>query len=119
MVSIVILTIGLVALGALSISTSHGNQQSSALSFMVNRTQSHIESIKAAPTSTVASFHDTSVVVTDEALAAGVYLENGTISVDVDTSTPTLLVVTVTASWSVGTEPGSLTYLTEIYDPGA
>ena len=48
---------------------------------------------------------------------AGVWLENGSLTIDVDSTLSTLLVVTVTGSWNVGTEPGALTLRTEIYNP--
>ena len=119
MVSVVILMFGLVALGAVSLSTSHGNQQSAAASFMIDRAQTLIENIKGtAPSAIVATFDQTSLDVTASAADVGVWLENATLLVDVDPTVPTLLGVTVTCTWSVGTEPGTLTIRTEIYDPG-
>ena len=119
-VSIVILAGGLVALSAVLVSTSHGNQQSSAMSFMIDRAQTLVESIKqTAPGAVAATFDNTILDVTTEASDSGVWLENGLLTVGVDDTTPTLLVVTVTGTWTVGTQSGGLIIRTEIYNPGA
>ena len=50
---------------------------------------------------------------------AGFWLEDGVLTVDVEDTNPTLLVVTVTGTWTVGTQSGGLIIRTEIYNPGA
>ena len=86
---------------------------------MIDRAQTLIENIKGtAPSAIVATYDGASLDVTSAAADLGVWIENATLVVDVDSTIPTLLGVTVTCTWSVGTEPGALTISTETYNPG-
>ncbi len=119
MVSLVILAGGIAALSSVSMFTSLGNQQASACTYMVDRAQALMETIKGtAPAAVAVAFDGTLIPLTDEANDDGVWFEDGTILIDVDSTDPKLLVVTVTCTWTIGNNSELFRLRSEIYNPG-
>lgn len=110
-----VLIIGLVSMAGVMVSVSHQRDQAQERRMVLASMQDLLEDIKGtAPDAVAGGFHQQSFEVT------GLYWcsSNGTsISVNVNSTNPNLLVVTLTTQWGAGSQSGPLNAYMEIHNP--
>ncbi len=116
MISVGVLLVAVLTLAAIIVPLSRQREQVEALRTVMSAARSELEEIKGVDPAFVEATYDGktfNVPGIDGANSGG-----STLEVTVDSTTPALLAVTVTAAWNVHGHIETFELTTEIYNPG-
>lgn len=114
MAALTITVLGLVAVAAVLLSTSHQQDQEGARILALMRAEALMEEVKGSNPATLAATYDGMFVPVQGVIGSQVTQQ--VITVDVDDTDPTLLVVSVFASWLSRGAVETLTLRTDIFN---
>ena len=113
MAATTLLVIAIMAIGAIVVPISRQREQVEAKNRVLARSKSLLEEIKGkAPEGIFTAYDGTTYEVAD---VEGTFANNREISISVDKTDPTLIIVTVSGSWTIGGHTETLDLTTEIY----
>ena len=114
-VAIPILALGILMFGGVVISTGSQTEQGSSRQKVLAASQNLVEELKGVAVSTIPETYDAKTYSVGG--VTGTNADGSVITVDVDSTNPSLLVVNVTANWEARGINHNLVLRTELYSP--